>query len=91
MNGASSLHIPAFDRVINVRPLAELPDREGFKFRGVPKAGGRYMNCRTKRLPGGMYIVDAAGYVYEDVADKLAGWVPHPSRSKRLPSSEHSK
>lgn len=60
------------------RPLAELPNREGFKFRGIPKDGGRYLNCRLKSLPGaGMYIVAAGGYVYEDVSEKLSGWEPH--------------
>lgn len=63
------------------RPLAELPNREGFRFRGIRKDGRRYMNCRLKHLPGhGMFIVAAGGYVYEDVSDQLSGWEPHPSR-----------
>jgi hypothetical protein len=64
------------------RPLAELPNREGFKFRGIRKDGGRYMNCRSKHLPGvGMFIVAAGSYAYEDVSDLLSGWEPHPSRT----------
>lgn len=60
------------------RPLSELPNREGFKFRGIRKDGGRYMNCRLKHLPGlGTYIAAAGGYVYEDVSEKLSGWEPH--------------
>lgn len=65
----------------NMKPLSELPDREGFKFRGIRKDGGRYLNCRLKHLPGGMYIAASGRYVYEDVADELIGWEPHPSRS----------
>lgn len=88
-SSADKIHVAAFDRKIDVRPLSELPNREGFKFRGIPKKGGRYMNCRLKSLPGcGVYIVDQGGYVYDDASDKLAGWVPHPS--KRL-SSSHSE
>lgn len=64
-----------------MKPLSELPDREGFKFRGIRKDGGRYLNCRLKHLPGGMYIAAAGRYVYEDVADELVGWEPHPRRS----------
>lgn len=63
------------------KPLSELPNREGFKFRGIRKDGGRYMNCRLKHLPGGMYIAAAGRYVYEDVSDELSGWEPHPPRS----------
>lgn len=60
------------------RPLSELPNREGFKFRGIRKDGGRYMNCRLKHLPGlGMFITAAGGYVYEDVSDQLSGWESH--------------
>jgi hypothetical protein len=66
------------------RPLSELPNREGFKFRGIRKDGGRYMNCRLKHLPGlGLYIAAAGHYVYEDQLDKLSGWEPHPSRGVR--------
>lgn len=62
------------------KPLSELPNREGFKFRGIRKDGGRYMNCRLKHLPGlGMYITHA-GNCYEDVTRELSGWEPHPSR-----------
>lgn len=65
----------------DVQPLSTLPNRDGFKFRGIRKDGRRYMNCRLKHLPGcGMYIVDQGGYVYDDATDKLAGWTPHPSR-----------
>ena len=68
----------------DTRPLSALPNREGFKFRGIRKDGKRYMNCRLKSLPGcGMYIVDQGGYVYDDAAPLLAGWVPHPKRSPR--------
>lgn len=63
-----------------VRPLSELPNREGFKFRGIRKDGGRYLNCRLKHLPGGMYIAARGRYVYEDQLDKLSGWMPHPKR-----------
>ena len=73
----------------DVQPLSTLPNREGFKFRGIRKDGGRYMNCRLKRLPGGMYIAAAGRYVYDDVAPELAGWTPHPS--KRLSSANHSR
>ena len=64
-----------------IRPLSELPDREGFKFRGIRKDGGRYLNCRLKHLPGGMYITARGRYVYEDVAPELAGWEEHPRRT----------
>lgn len=60
------------------KPLSSLPDREGFKFRGIRKDGARYMNCRLNHLPGlGMFITAAGEYVYEDVSDKLSGWEPH--------------
>ena len=63
----------------SVRPLSELPNREGFKFRGIRKDGARFMNCRTKHLPGvGMFIVAAGRYVYEDVSNELSGWQLHP-------------
>lgn len=62
-----------------MQPLSTLPNREGFKFRGIRKDGGKFMNCRLKHLPGGMYIAAAGGYVYEDVAPQLAGWEPHPN------------
>jgi hypothetical protein len=66
-----------------MRPLTELPNREGFKFRGIRKDGGRYMNCNLKHLPGlGMFIRARGRYAYLDVADELAGWEPHPSRRK---------
>ena len=61
-------------------PLSELPDREGFKFRGIRKDGGPYMNCRLKRVPGAMLIVAAGRYIYEDVAHELSGWERHLSR-----------
>lgn len=67
-----------------MQPLSTLPDREGFKFRGIRKDGRRFMNCRLKRLPGcGMYIAAAGEYVYEDQAPKLAGWEPHPRRTDK--------
>ena len=63
------------------KPLSELPDREGFKFRGIRKDGSRYLNCRLKHLPGaGMFIVAAGRFAYEDVAPELVGWEPHPTR-----------
>lgn len=66
-----------------MKPLSALPNREGFKFRGIRKDGGRYMNCRLKHLPGsGMYICASGRYIYEHVGDELAGWEPHPKRSK---------
>jgi hypothetical protein len=73
------------------QPLSTLPNREGFKFRGIRKDGGRYMNCRLKSLPGcGMYIVDQGGYVYDDAAPVLAGWMPHPCGASASASSESS-
>lgn len=70
---------------LDVRPLSELPQREGFKFRGIPKdLSKRHMNCRLKHLPGGGMFISAKGrYVYEDVAPELAGWLPHPARAVR--------
>jgi len=65
------------------KPLSELPNREGFKFRGIRKDGGRYLNCRLKHLPGtGMFITARGRYVYDDVADELTGWEPHPTRRR---------
>jgi hypothetical protein len=62
-----------------MQPLSTLPNREGFKFRGIRKDGGKFMNCRLKHLPGtGMFIVAAGRYVYEDVSSELVGWEPHP-------------
>lgn len=65
-------------------PLSVLPNREGFKFRGIRKDGGRYLNCRLKHLPGGMFISAAGHFTYEDVADQLLGWEPHPPKAGRL-------
>lgn len=66
-----------------MQPLSTLPNLEGFKFRGIRKDGGRYMNCRLKHLPGmGMYICASGRYVYEDVSSELAGWEPHPKRGE---------
>lgn len=62
------------------KSLAELPDRDGFKFRGIRKDGARYMNCRLKKLPGGTYITARGRYIYEDVSRELAGWLPHPRK-----------
>jgi hypothetical protein len=68
----------------DVQPLSALPNREGFKFRGIRRDGGRYMNCRLKHLPGvGMYISAKGNYVYEDVAPDLCGWQPHPRRGHK--------
>jgi len=66
-----------------MQDLNTLPNREGFKFRGIRKDGGRFMNCRLKCLPGGMYIAAAGEYVYRDVTQDLAGWEPHPKRQTR--------
>ncbi len=65
-----------------MRSLSELPNSEGFKFRGIRKDGGRHMNCRTKRLPGGMFISATGRYVYDDVSNELAGWEEHPRRKR---------
>lgn len=67
-----------------MQQLSTLPNREGFKFRGIRKDGGKFMNCRLKHLPGhGMFITARGEYAYEDVTPKLAGWEPHPSRKTR--------
>lgn len=68
-----------------MEPLSTLPNREGFKFRGIRRDDSSYMNCRTKHLAGlGMYICAAGEYIYEDVTSKLVGWEPHPKRRKNL-------
>lgn len=67
-----------------MQALSTLPNREGFKFRGIRKDGGKFMNCRLKHLPGmGMYVCASGRYVYDDVSPELAGWEPHPKRSSR--------
>lgn len=70
-----------------MKPLSELSNHpEGFKFRGIRKDGGRFMNCRLKHLPGvGLYITAKGRWAYEDVWGELSGWEFHPSRQRVKP------
>jgi hypothetical protein len=55
---------------VGAKPLAWLPNRDGFKFVGV-KHDGTTAACEVKRLENGSHVVKGA--IYED----LAGWRYH--------------
>lgn len=53
------------------RPLAWLPNREGFRFTGVRKDGTE-CPCMVMRHGGGMHFIQGADFI------DLKGWKPLP-------------
>lgn len=65
------------------RTLHELPQSEGYAFRGVLKTNGKTVPCRLCHTSGvGWYIYIRGTYRYDlNGADKLAGWLPYAKRT----------
>jgi hypothetical protein len=60
---------------VAARQIADLPMRDGFRFVGLRHDGSR-VRCVVKHMAGcGYYIRQRGLYCYDDVSDKLAGWV----------------